>query len=306
MLAGGVGAARFLRGLSQLLDPGRITIIVNTGDDEIFFGLHVSPDLDTITYTLGGRVDPRNGWGLAGDSFACLDAMRTFYSETWFRIGDRDMATHIFRTDALRQGRSLAHITAAIAARFGVRQKILPMTNDRVRTLVEIAGRGTIPFQQYLVKGAGRGRVRRVRFAGVRSARPARGVLRAIRQAGAVILPPSNPIVSILPILSVPGVRTALRRTKAGVAAISPLVRGKPIKGPLHRILSGLGHEISAAGVARLYRGLVDVFVLDTQDAHLAGRVADLGMRPLVADTIMRDRAQSRSLAAAVLAELGR
>jgi LPPG:FO 2-phospho-L-lactate transferase len=306
VLAGGVGAARFLRGLRSLLDPARLTIIVNTADDETFFGLHVSPDLDTVTYTLADRVDPRQGWGIGGDTFACLESLQRFYTSAWFRLGDADLATHIFRSDALRRGRSLTAVTAAIAARHGVRQRVLPMSDQPVRTHVEVVGRGSLPFQDYLVKGRGRGRVRRVRFAGLRAARPAPGVLAALRGADAVILPPSNPIVSIQPILGLPGVRQMLRRTRARVAAVSPLVRGLPIKGPLDRMLRGLGHEVSAVGVAQLYRDFVDLFVLDERDAALAPRIAALGMRPLVTDTIMRSPAQSRRLARAVIDALAR
>ena len=301
MLAGGVGAARFLRGLCPLLDPSRLTIIVNTADDETFFGLHVSPDVDTVVYTLARRVDPRQGWGVAHDTFACLDSLRRFYTHAWFRLGDGDLVTHLFRTDQLRRGRSLSRVTAAIAARHGVRPRILPMSDQPVRTRVEVAGAGVLPFQEYLVKRGGRGRVRRVRFAGVGAAHPAPGVLTALRRADAIILPPSNPIVSIQPILALRGVRDALRRTRARVAAVSPLVRGLPIKGPLDRMLRGLCHEVSAVGVARLYRDLVDVFVLDERDAALAPRIAALGMRPLITDTIMRSPAQSRRLARSVL-----
>jgi LPPG:FO 2-phospho-L-lactate transferase len=299
-----VGAARFLRGLYPLLDPARLTIIVNTADDETFFGLHVSPDLDTVTYTLAGRVDPRQGWGVAGDTFECLTSLRRFYSQAWFRVGDADLATHLFRTEQLRRGRSLSQVTAAIAARHGVRARILPMSNQPVRTHVTVAGAGPLPFQEYLVKRAGRGRVRGVRFAGVGRARPAPGVLDALRKADAIILPPSNPIVSIQPILALPGVREVLRRGRARVAAVSPLVRGLPIKGPLDRMLRGLGHEVSAVGVANLYRDFVELFVLDQRDADLAPKIAALGMRPLVTDTIMRSPTQSRRLARTVLAAL--
>lgn len=305
MLAGGVGAARFLRGLCTLLDPARLTIVVNTADDDTFFGLHVSPDLDTVTYTLAGRVGP-HGWGLAGDTFTCLEALGRYYDATWFQLGDRDLATHIFRTEALRAGRPLSAVTRTIAARQGVRQRLLPMSDDPVRTRITLAGRGTIAFQDYLVRGRGRGRVQAVRYAGARSARPAPGVLGALRSADAIILPPSNPLVSIGPILAVPGVRAALQRRRARVAAITPLVRGLPIKGPLDRMLRGLGLEVSAVGVARFYRDLAAVFVLDERDAALAPRIADLGLRPVITNTIMRTPAQSRALARTVLRELER
>jgi LPPG:FO 2-phospho-L-lactate transferase len=293
-----VGAARFLRGLRSLLEPSQLSIIVNTADDETFFGLHVSPDVDTVIYTLAGRAG-RHGWGIGGDHFACLEALGRYYDQTWFQLGDADLATHIFRTDQLRRGRALSAVTGEIARRHGLRMRVLPMSDDPVRTLVQLAGGAALPFQDYLVRRRGRGRVAAIRFAGIRRARPAPGVLAALRGATAVILPPSNPFVSIGPILALPGVRSTLRRAR--VAAISPIVRGLPIKGPLHRMLRGMGHEVSAVGVARLYRGLVDLFVLDERDAALAARVEDLGMRPLVTDTIMRSPAQSRRLAAAVL-----
>lgn len=303
MLAGGVGAARFLRGLCSLLDPRLLTIIVNTGDDESFFGLHVSPDLDTVTYTLAGLVHPQQGWGLRGDSFHSLEALGRYYDDNWFRLGDRDLATHIYRTDALRRGRTLTQVTAEIARRLAVRQRILPMSNAALRTIVTTAGDGALPFQEYLVRRRGRGRVTDISFRS-RRAQPAPGVLKAIRSAEAIILPPSNPLVSIGPILSLSGVRPALRRARARIAAVSPIVAGLPIKGPLHRMLSGLGHEISAVGVARLYKDFVSVFVLDERDAAHAPRIEDLGMRAVVTDTIMSTPSRSRRLAKRVLAEL--
>lgn len=306
MLAGGVGAARFLRGLSSLLDPRCLTVIVNTGDDETFFGLHVSPDVDTVVYTLAGVVNPVFGWGIDQDSITCLGALGRFYDETWFRLGDTDLATHIFRTDGLQRGRRLSDITRAIAAAFGVRATVLPMTDAPVRTVVELAGRGPLPFQRYLVRGGGRGRVTHIRLRGVRRAVPARGTLAAIRRARCVIIPPSNPLVSIGPILALPGMRQALRATRARVAAVSPIIGGAPVKGPLHHMLKGLGHEVSAVGVARLYRGLADVFVLDQRDAAHAERIAAFGMRPVVTETLMTSAATSRRLAATVLAELQR
>ncbi len=298
-----MGAARFLRGLCSLLDPALLTIIGNTADDDTFFGLHVSPDLDTVTYTLAGQIGA-HGWGLADESFTALEALGRYYADTWFQLGDRDLATHIYRTDELGRGRTLSQVTAAIAARHGVRQRLLPMSDQSVRTRVMLAGAGTIAFQDYLVHRRGRGRFRGVRYAGIRRARPAPGVLAALRAARAIILPPSNPIVSIGPILALPGVREAVRRHPR-VAAVTPLVRGLPIKGPLDRMLRGLGKEVSAVGVAELYRGLVDVFVLDERDATLAPRIEKLGMRTVVTDTIMQSPAQSRALARVVLDALG-
>lgn len=306
MLAGGVGAARLLRGLHSLLDPRCLTIIVNTGDDETFFGLHVSPDVDTIIYTIAGVVSPTTGWGIRDDRFTCLDALGRFYDATWFRLGDRDLATHIFRTDALRRGMTLAAVTQQLARAHGVRATVLPMSNAPVRTFVTVAGKPPLPFQQYLVRGRGRGRVTGITLRGVQGARPAPGALRAVREAAFVIIPPSNPLVSIDPILALRGMRNAMRTTNARIAAISPIVAGAPIKGPLHRMLRGLGHEVSPVGVARLYSGLADIFVLDRRDATLAPRVAELGMRPVVTDTLMTSAEKSRRLAATVLTELRR
>jgi LPPG:FO 2-phospho-L-lactate transferase len=303
-LAGGVGAARFLRGLHSLLEPRALTIIGNTGDDDTFFGLHVSPDLDTLTYTLAGRVGQRFGWGVRGDTFTCLSALERYYAETWFQLGDADLATHIFRTDALRRGEPLSAVTRQIARRHGLEITVLPMTDDPVRTVVHLGSRGALPFQRYLVKGRGRGRVKRVELKGISRARPAPGVLRAIFRAQVIVLPPSNPIVSIGPILKLRGVREAMRRTPARIAAISPIVGGAPIKGPAHHLMRGLGHEVSPFGVARLYRDFVDVFVLDRRDAAHASRIEKLGLRTLVTDTIMSTPAKSRALAAAVLREV--
>jgi LPPG:FO 2-phospho-L-lactate transferase len=301
-----VGAARLLRGLHSLLDPRCLTIIVNTGDDETFFGLHVSPDVDTVIYTLAGVVSPTQGWGVRDDRFACLDGLGRFYDATWFRLGDRDLATHIFRTDALLRGTTLSSVTRTIARAHGLRATVLPMSNDAVRTFVTVAGKRPLPFQQYLVRGRGRGRVTHISLRGARAAQPAPGALRAIRDATFVIIPPSNPLVSIDPILALRGMRNALHTTNARIAAISPIVAGAPIKGPLHRMLRGLGHEVSPVGIARLYAGLADIFVLDRRDAALAPQVEELGMRPIVTDTLMTNPEKSRRLATTVLAELRR
>jgi len=294
-----------LRGLYAFLDPRRLSIIVNTGDDEEFFGLHVSPDIDTILYTLAGIVAPGQGWGVRGDSFICLDRLTRFYPETWFQLGDRDLATHIYRTDALRRGEPLSAVCRQIAQALRVRAEVLPMSDDPVRTFVTVRGHEPLPFQRYLVQRRGRGRVERIEARGVRRAAPAPGVLEALGSATCIVLPPSNPFVSIGPILGVPGVRRALRAATAPVIAISPIVAGAPIKGPLHHMLRGLGHEVSPVGVAKLYRGLVDVFVLDQRDARHAPRIADLGIEPLVADTLMTNLAKSTQLAQRIVAHVG-
>jgi LPPG:FO 2-phospho-L-lactate transferase len=295
-LAGGVGAARFLRGLARVIDPSRLSVIVNTGDDEEFFGLHVSPDLDTVTYTLAGAVDHSKGWGLPEETFRCLTALERYYTDTWFGLGDADFATHLFRTQQLRQGKSLNDVTAAITRAWGVKTTLFPMSNDPVRTVVHTEA-GALPFQEYFVKGRGEGHVKKVELRGIRTAIPAPGVCEAIRAAQLVILPPSNPIVSIGPILALPGVREALRETAAPIVAVSPLVAGKPIKGPADRLLSGLGIEVSVAGVASLYRDFLDTFVIDTQDANQRTRLEQLGLTVIVTDTIMSDVEKSVALA---------
>jgi len=303
-LAGGVGAARFLRGLVRVIDPARLCVIVNTGDDDEFFGLHVSPDLDTITYTLAGAIDQDKGWGLAQETFRCLEALGRYYPETWFGLGDADLATHLFRTQQLRRGKSLSEVTAAIARAWGVRAALLPMSNDPVRTVVHTEA-GALPFQAYFVKGRGEGRVQRVELRGISAAAPAPGVCEAISGADLLILPPSNPVVSIGPILALPGVRQALRETAAPVVAVSPLVAGKPIKGPADRLLSGLGIEVSVAGVAALYQDFLDTFVIDTQDADQRARLQRQGLTVITADTIMTDIEKSVALARIVV-EQGR
>jgi len=303
-LAGGVGAARLLRGLVRVIDPARLCVIVNTGDDEEFFGLHVSPDLDTITYTLAGAIDQDKGWGLGQETFRCLQALQRYYAETWFGLGDADLATHLFRTQQLRQGKSLSEVTAAIAHAWEVHTTVLPMSNDPVRTVVHTEA-GALPFQAYFVKGQGEGQVQKVEFRGIATASPAPGVCEAIRGADLLILPPSNPIVSIGPILALPGVRQALRETQAPVVAISPLVAGKPIKGPADRLLGGLGIEVSVVGVATLYRDFLDAFVIDTQDANQCARLQQAGLTVITADTIMTDLEKSVALAQVVL-EQGR
>ncbi len=304
MLAGGVGGARFLRGLSRRIDPARIVVVGNTADDDEFFGLHVAPDLDTVLYTLTGRADPGRGWGLAGETFACLDALGRLGEPTWFQLGDRDLATHLWRTARLRAGWPLSRVTRELARRHGLRCALLPMTDARVRTFIHTE-RGRLAFQNYLVGGRARGRVRRIEIAGAAAAQPAPGVLTAFGRSGAVLIAPSNPLVSIGPILAVPAIRRALARRRAPAAAVCPLVDGRPIRGPLHRMLRGLGHEVSPRGIARLYAGIIDLFVLDGADARWAPAVRALGMRVLITDTVMHTPAHAGRLAAAILRTLG-
>jgi len=301
-----VGAAKFIRGLVRCIDPARLTVVVNTGDDETFYGLHVSPDIDTVTYTLAGAVNRAQGWGLEGETFNVLPALERFYGKPWFGLGDRDLATHLYRTERMRQGVSLSRITAEIADAFAVKSRILPMSDDRVRTFVKLRGRSAIPFQEYFVRGRARGVVEKIELRGIANARPTPAVLDAIRKSAAVILAPSNPFVSLGPILQLTGVREALHRAKSRfvVAAISPIVGGKTIKGPADKMLRGLGMEVSPLGVARLYRDIVGLFVIDKADESYVESIERLGMRAIATDTIMTTPERAATLAQVVLRTL--
>ncbi|GAB4337235.1 MAG: 2-phospho-L-lactate transferase [Dehalococcoidia bacterium] len=300
VLAGGVGASRFLQGLVQVVDPGDVTVISNTGDDVELFGLHVSPDVDIVIYALAGVVNPETGWGIEGDTFAVVEALKRFGYERWFNLGDRDLATAIHRTRLLREGTPLHEVVAGIAAAFGVRCTILPVTDDRIET--RIAGPdGEMPFQDYMVRYRMEPEVRGFRFAGAEVAHPAPGVVEAIREAESVLVAPSNPLVSVGPILAVPGVREAVRDTAAIRVAVSPIIAGEVVKGPLAKMMTTLGYEVSAVGVAGLYQGLVDVMVIDEQDRDLAPRVEALGMRCVVTDTMMTSAERKAALARVVV-----
>jgi len=300
-LAGGVGAAKFICGLIECIPARCLTVIVNTGDDEYFYGLHVSPDLDTVTYTLARVVNRANGWGRARESFHALEALGQFYGKPWFNLGDRDLATHLYRTERLRNGGSMTQVTAEIAQRLGVQARVLPMSNDRVHTHVKLKGKPPIPFQEYFVKGRARGAVEAVELRGIEDAEPAEGVIAAITAAGAVILAPSNPFVSLDPILQLPGVREALKSVRTRVAAISPIVGGKPVRGPAGAMMRGLGHEVSPLGVARLYQDFIGIFVLDQVDRRYVESIQQLGLKAVATDTIMTTPAKAARLADVVL-----
>jgi LPPG:FO 2-phospho-L-lactate transferase len=307
-LAGGVGGARLCEGLQAVLPPGDLAVVVNTGDDTERHGLLVCPDHDTVLYTLAGIADQAQGWGIAGESWTVMDRLEALGEETWFRLGDRDVATHIARTSRLRGGARLTEVSLGLQAALGVRSRILPMSDAPVRTRV-LSDAGWLEFQDYFVRLRQTPEVRAVSFDGVDTAEPTAEVLDALERADAVVFCPSNPIVSVGPILAVRGLRDAIRAARArGVptAAVSPIVGGKALKGPADRMLASLGHEVSAVGVARLYAGLVDVFVLDVQDAALAADVETLGMRALVTDTIMADGDARARVARETLAALGR
>jgi LPPG:FO 2-phospho-L-lactate transferase len=297
-----VGAARFLRGLVDVVDPGRITAVVNTGDDVVLHGLHVSPDLDTVTYTLAGAISAERGWGLEGETWAAMEALARYPSAvTWFRLGDRDLATHLFRTHRLGQGAALSTVTAEVAAAWGVGVSIVPMTDDRVETRMDVTGEGEIGFQEYFVGRAHSVAVRGVRFAGAQSARPAPAVLDRLAGADLIVICPSNPIVSIGPVLAVPGISDAVAAHRERVVAVSPIVAGAALKGPADRLLGELGHEVSVVGVARLYAPIAATLVVDDADAALAPEVEAAGMRCVVAPTVMRGPAEAAALARTVL-----
>jgi LPPG:FO 2-phospho-L-lactate transferase len=302
-LAGGVGAARFLDGLARIVPPREVFIIGNVGDDAEMHGLHIAPDLDTVMYTLAGVANRRQGWGLERESFHCMEALERLGGEAWFRLGDYDLATHIYRTDRLRAGASLSEVTSELCGALGLKARIVPATDGRLRTIVRTK-RGRLEFQDYFVRRRARDAVLGFDFEGAAQARPAPGVLKAISAARAIILCPSNPFISIGPILAVGGIREALRRTRAPVAAISPIVGGRAVKGPAARMMKNMGHGASATAVAAMYRDFLDIFVLDRTDAKLAPAVEALGMRAIVTNTIMSGVPQRKALARAVLGAL--
>ncbi|MHB8683441.1 MAG: 2-phospho-L-lactate transferase [Dehalococcoidia bacterium] len=304
VLCGGVGGSRFLRALAGAVDPARITAVVNTGDDEWFHGLYVSPDPDIVTYALAGEVDEERGWGLRGDTFRWLASLRRFGEETWFQIGDRDLATHLHRTRLLREGWPLSRATADIARAFGVGVRLLPMSDDRIRTVVETDA-GELPFQRYLVQRHAQDPVRGVRFEGAAQARPAPGVIEAIRDAEAIFFAPSNPVGSVSPILAVPGVRKAIAASRARRVAISPIVAGRSLQPPAGEMMAGLGYAVDVTGVAAIYDGLVDALIIDEADRLRADAVAAQGVRPVAAATLMSDDAARRALATVALREAG-
>jgi LPPG:FO 2-phospho-L-lactate transferase len=300
-LAGGVGAARFLRGLVQVVDPADVTVIVNTADDDWFHGLYVCPDLDSVTYTLAGAQNPDTGWGLAGETFQTIDALARYGEDTWFRLGDRDLATHLFRTRLLREGAPLSAVTARVTAAWGLAPRLLPMSDDRIATRIGTPA-GELAMQEWFVRERCEPDVLAVRFDGAAAAHPAPGVLDAIADAETVLVCPSNPVISIGPILAVPGVRDTLAARRDRVVGVSPIIAGRPVKGPADRLMGPLGIDVSCVGVAREYRSFCSALVIDTGDAVRAGEIEALGMRAVVADTLMTDARVAAALARDTLA----
>ncbi len=300
-LAGGVGGAKLADGLYRVLPPDTLQIIGNTADDLELFGVHISPDLDTVMYTLAGLANPETGWGVAGDTFTTLNMLERYGEEAWFRLGDADFATHLKRTAGLRAGRRLTEVTAALTQPLGIRARLLPMCDTRVATEVETPG-GWRDFQDYFVRRRHADPVRAVRFAGIEQAAVTPEVSHALASADVIVFCPSNPLVSIGPILAVPGLRDALVASAAVKIAVSPIVGGKALKGPADQMLAGQGMEVSAYGVAQGYVGILDGMTIDTEDSADAARIEALGIAAQVTQTVMRSDADRTQLARDVLA----
>ncbi|HET9497457.1 MAG TPA: 2-phospho-L-lactate transferase [Candidatus Limnocylindria bacterium] len=306
LLSGGTGGAKLAHGFQQVLEPAeRLSVIVNTGDDLELFGLHVSPDLDSVLYTLAGLVDPVRGWGVAGDTDRALRMLERYGEETWFWVGDADLGTLVRRSAQLRQGATLTQVTADMATALGVRSQVLPATDDRLRTRIQTDG-GDIEFQRYFVERGQRDEVRGISFEGAAEARPTEAVLHALNHADLVVIGPSNPLVSIGPMLAMTELQAALAGAPGRRVAVSPIVGGRALKGPTDRMLASLGHEVSATGVARLYEGLVDGYVLDETDAELDQAVEAMGMEAVTAPTVMLTDADRAGLARFLLETAGR
>ena len=300
-LAGGVGGAKLALGLSRILPPERLAIVVNTGDDERFHGLHVSPDVDTMTYTLSGLYNPETGWGIDGDTFETLQMLNLLGADTWFNLGSRDFAMHIRRTELLNQGSSLSQVTSQLTANLGIRHAIIPMSDQPVRTVLD-TDVGTLSMQEYFVKQRADPVVRSIHYVGAEDAQPSAGFASALDAAAAIVFCPSNPFLSVAPILAIPGVRDAIAGHRAPRVAVSPIVGGAAVRGPAGKIMQELGADVSAVGVAREYREICDVLVLDSQDADLVEAVGAEGVEAAVMPTIMQTDEDKVQLAERVLA----
>lgn len=306
-LAGGIGAGKFLRGLSRIVSGADLTVILNVADDVVVHGLHVSPDPDSVTYWLGEAFDRERGWGRRDETFRATEELRAFGApDAWFNLGDLDLATHVVRTAMLRQGATMSEAIGRVAARFGIEARLLPVTDDRVETRIDAVDASSgrrldLHFQDYWVRRRAADAVKGVRFDGIEAARPAPGVLEGIARADVVVLPPSNPVVSLGPILAVPGVREAVQARRAVVAGVSGIVSGAPLAGMADKLMPVVGLEVTAAGAATAYEGLLGAWVIDERDRALAGRIERTGVRVVVTDTVMRDDDAAERLAAVVL-----
>ena len=308
-LAGGIGAGKFLRGLVRAVAPEAVTLIANTGDDITMHGLHVSPDLDSVTYWLGDVFDRERGWGRRDETFRATEELRAFDAEqAWFNLGDLDLATHLFRTNLLAAGETLTSATAAVARRFGVVARLLPMSDDPVTTRISVVADGEeldLHFQEYWVRRGGRDEVKGIRYEGAERSRPAPGVLEALTAADAIVLCPSNPVASLGPILAVPGIRDAVAARRADVVGVSGIVAGAPLAGMADRLMPAAGAEVTAAGAAECYRGLLAAWVVDDADRALIPRIEATGVRAGATDSIMTDDAKAEALARFALGLLG-
>jgi LPPG:FO 2-phospho-L-lactate transferase len=306
-LAGGIGAGRFLRGMARAVAGDDLTVILNVADDIVVHGLHVSPDPDSVTYWLGDAFDRERGWGRRDESFRATEELRAFGApDAWFNLGDLDIATHVLRTSMLRRGATMSQVVARVAERFGVGARLLPVTDDRVETRIDAVDARTgerldLHFQEYWVQRRAADAVKSVRFVGVEAARPAAGVLTAIERADVVVLPPSNPVVSLGPILAVPGVRDAVEARRSAVVGVSGIVGGAPLAGMADKLMPAVGLEVTAAGAATAYEGLLGAWVIDERDRALAERIEATGVRVVVTDTVMRDDEAAERLASVVL-----
>ncbi len=303
-LAGGVGGAKLALGLTKILPPERLVIVVNTGDDEEFHGLHVSPDLDTMTYTLSGLYNQETGWGMSGDSFNTLGMLNRLGSDTWFNLGDLDFAMHIRRTELLRRGATLSEVTAELTGRLGIQHSVIPMSDDPVRTVLDTDA-GTLAMQEYFVRYRAEPKVNAIRYVGAAAAKPSPAFANALQEGETIIFCPSNPYLSVAPIMAIPGVRDAIAARSGNRIAVSPIVGGAAVRGPAGKIMAELGGTVSSVGVAREYRDLCDILVVDSQDADLADDISREGIHPAVTDTIMNNDADKIALAKSVL-ELAR
>jgi LPPG:FO 2-phospho-L-lactate transferase len=305
-LAGGIGAGKFLRGLVRAIAPHDVTAVVNTGDDVVMHGLHVSPDLDSVTYWLGDTFDRERGWGRRDETFRANEELARFDADlAWFNLGDLDLATHLYRTDALTSGATLSEVTQRVASRFGIGARLFPMSDDPVTTRVSVVADGEevdLHFQEYWVRRGARDEVKSVRYAGATTARPAPGVLEALRDADVIVVCPSNPVASVAPILAVPGIRDAVERRRDAVVGVSPIVGGRPLAGMADRLLPVAGVEVTAAGAAEFYRGLLGAWVIDEVDGGLTERIERTGVRVAATDTVMKDDARAETLARTALA----
>ena len=304
VLCGGVGAAKLLQGLVKVVAPNSVTAIVNTGDDLSLHGLHICPDIDTVIYTLGNEINPDTGWGLRDEGWRAMDMVAMYGGIDWFRLGDRDIGTHLFRTQRLSEGATLSEVTREIAAKWGVGVNVIPMSNDPVRTIVTTVRGEDLNFQDYFVRLAHDVEIASIKFQGHETAHPAPELISEILEADIILVAPSNPLVSIAPILSIAGIRDALQKRRKDVIAISGIIGGKALKGPAGRLLNELGYEASAAAVAEIYKDIAGTFVIDDVDKHERMRIQELGLNCIITDTVMTNSTKAADLCRTTFEEI--